>query len=406
MARLVFAALASLFLSQHASAVNGQITNLDLAVKFGTAPGLDFFDASGNYVQGSGNNGISLPSEAVVLSFDNGKFIQALPSNSFTAISGGWRYTAPAGSSGITLFKIMNNGTFDIDVRKSDFTGSKSTAMGPFTITIGDDVFSVTPNSVPVGRINASSTITVGALATLDATTSSDFNSDSLTYTWSIVSQPLGANVNLSSANQPTTSFIPTLNGAYTLKVVPHDGISEGLPAVVTLQATGGEADPVPPPSHKNGLITLSSDQASYIVGEQATLNAHEDIQVGNGTNRYFFRATLDDAPITLTVVPGSNVDNIYATPVFSDASSHTFKVDLFIENTNMAKQLLATIDFLNSDIAAVNAALVNEQDPAVIASLNAQKAADLSQITEAQEQLELNRTHVGDTVQLQFNVN
>jgi acetyltransferase-like isoleucine patch superfamily enzyme len=141
MARLVFAALASLFLSQHASAVNGQITNLDLAVKFGTAPGLDFFDASGNYVQGSGNNGISLPSEAVVLSFDNGKFIQALPSNSFTAISGGWRYTAPAGSSGITLFKIMNNGTFDIDVRKSDFTGSKSTAMGPFTITIGDDVW-------------------------------------------------------------------------------------------------------------------------------------------------------------------------------------------------------------------------------------------------------------------------
>ena len=95
---LVFSSAESF--SSSRSPADGQITNLTFSFLFGATPGLDQFDASGSYVLGSGNNGIHLPGEAVVVSFDSGHFTQIIPSNSFVAISGGYSYTAPTGSSG------------------------------------------------------------------------------------------------------------------------------------------------------------------------------------------------------------------------------------------------------------------------------------------------------------------
>ena len=406
MIRSALAALVLAAFSPAALAVNGQISNLDFSVKFGSSPGLDTLDANGTYTLGAGNNGINLPSEAVVLSFDGGRFIQALPSNSFTAISGGWRYQAATGASGITLFKIMNNGTFEIDVRKADFTGAKGTAMGAFSFTIGDDSFVTVPNSVAVGKIVAPATGQVGSTITLDASQSTDFNSDVLSMTWSIVSQPFGSNVPLSSTNQATTSFIPTKNGTYVIRVIPHDGTVAGLEALATIQVTGGTDDPLPPPGPTNGLITIASDTLSYLVGEQAMLTVHDEVQPGGGESRYYYRATLDDAPIALSVLPGSHGDMAHQTAPFTEPGTHTFKVDLYIEDGALAKNLEQTITYYQNDVNAVNEALRWETDPDRIAALLAQKAADLERIAEAQGLLEENRTRIGETTILQFSVN
>lgn len=382
---------------------SGELTNLEILIKLGTSPGTDTLDVDGSWVPGSGHNGINPISESVVFSFDNGRFLQAFGPESFTAISGGYRYLAPAGTSGITQLRIMNNGTFLVDVRKADLSGLRTTALGAMSITVGDDIFTATPNSVPVGKISGTGEADVGELVTFDASQSSDFNMQSLSYTWSIVSQPQGSSVSLSSLNNPTTSFTGTHRGAYVLKLVPNDGIEDGIPAVFTVQVDGGPEDPVPPPTHENGIITLSTNQPGYQVGEAAVLTVHEDIQAGNGTNRYFFRATWNDVPIPLTVVPGSNVDNIYTTPAFTEAMTHTFKVDLYIENANLAVRLVQAIESFTQDIAAVEAALVHETDSEAISRLNAQKAYDLEQIAIAQEQQELNRTRIGATTLLEF---
>lgn len=384
---------------------SGTFSNLVVQYKLGASPGTDTIDLDGNYLLGSGNNGISPLTESVVVSFDNGRFLQALGPGSFTAIAGGYRYLAPTGASGITQMKIMSNGVFLVDVRKVDLSGLRSTAMGQMSITIGDDIFTATPNSVPVGKVNSPAASQVGELVTLDASQSTDFNLQTIGITWSIVSQPIGSNVSLSSLNNPTTSFTGTHRGAYVLKALPNDGVEDGIPAIVTVQVEGGPEDPVAPPTHENGIIILSVNQPGYVIGEAATLNCHEDIQAGNGTNRYFFRATLDDVPITLTMVPGSNVDNIYTTPAFAEAGAHVFKVDLYLENTNLAVRLVQAIDAFNQDITAVEAALVNETDSEAIARLNAQKAFDLEQIAISQEQQELNRTRIGATTLLNFSV-
>ncbi len=383
---------------------NGPITNLVFSFLFGSAPGLDQFDASGNYVLGSGNDGIHLPGEAVVVSFDAGHFVQAIPSGSFTAISGGWRYTAPSGASGITLMKVMNNGTFQIQARKLDLSATHPGAMGVLSFSVGDDTFSVIPNSPPVAKITGPATALVGSTVTLDGTQSSDFNSEEVTLAWSLVSQPQGSGVSLSSRGNFTTTFTPTHNGAYVVKAVPTDGIAPGIPAIFTVMVSGAGDPPPLPPGPDNGLISLSTNQASYLVGDSAVLNLHEAAQPGNGTSRWYFAATLNDQPITLTPVPHSN-DNTYDTPVFTEAGERVFKVDLYLENTNLAKALAATIAEFNQDIVAVNKALQFETDPAIIAQLQAQKAYDLEQIASAQAQLLENRTKVGETAVLTFQV-
>jgi len=178
----------------------GQIIDLDFSYKFGlNAPGLDQFDALGTYVLGSGSNGLSLPANAVVVSAFGGGFIQAIPSNSFTAIAGGWRYAST--NPGVSEVKIMNNGALTIRVRKSDFSQVNSTSFGPISLTVGDDVFTAIPNSIPVAKIVGPAEVTVGSTVVLDGAQSTDFNTDSLTHTWLLVSEPLGSNISLSSTN-------------------------------------------------------------------------------------------------------------------------------------------------------------------------------------------------------------
>jgi hypothetical protein len=384
-------------------AATGQITNLTFTYKFGTnAPGLDQFDALGTYVLGAGSNGLNLPSEAVVASFDGGKFIQAIPSNSFTAITGGWRYLST--NPGVSEIRVMNNGSLTIRVRKSDFSGVNPAAFGPLVLTVGDDTFTAIPNSIPVAKISGPTEATVGSTVVLDATQSTDFNAgDSLTHTWTLVSEPLGSNVSLSSTTNPSVSFSPSRNGNYVLKLVNSDGVADGIPALITVTASGGTDDPPPPPSHENGVISLFVSQPTFLVGESAVITLREDAQPGNGTSRWYFKATLNDQPIAFTPVPNS-VDNTHATAPL-ELGPHTVLVESYLENTNLAKALLDSINDYNTQITAINAALAHESDPAIIAELQAQKTLYMEQIANAQDQLEQNRTKVGETVVLSFDV-
>lgn len=401
-----FAALCLVLAPRARASVNGSITSPVFSYTFASSPGKDQFDFSGSYALGSGSDGTHLPGDAVLISFDNGRFLQVIPSGSFSSISGGYRYTAPSTTSGVTQMKWMTNSTFLLNVRNIDMTGTNPTRFGTISITVGDDVFTYVPNSLARAKITGPATGTVGALVSLSGDQSSDFGGGSpLTYAWTVVSQPLGSNVTLSSTNQVTTSFTPSKNGRYVVKLLNNDGIADGIPALFTVVASGGAAMPPPAPGPSNGVATLSTNSPSYVVGDSATLTLHEDAQPGNGTSRWFFRATLNDAPITLTAVPNSNNDS-YTTAPFTAAGSQAFKVDTFLENTNLAKALAAQITALNADISAINDALQYETSADVIAQLQAQKAVDMDQIANANDQIDQNRTKVGDTLVLSFSVN
>jgi len=371
----------------------GTITSPVFSYDFGSAPGTDQFDFSGSYALGSGATPFNLPTDAVTLSFDGGRFTQTLPANSFTCTSTTCTYSNSVGS-GITSFQIkMNVNTFSISVRKADFTGTKPQQMGVLAFSVGSNTFAYTPNSMPVAHVAGPASATVGSLLTFDASTSTDFNSNPLTFTWAIVSQPLGSSVALSSTNQTTTSLTATKSGAYVLKVTPNDGIVNGIPALITVNVTGGATQPPPAPGPDNGLVVLSADQTSYIAGTNATLALHVNVPDGNAQRRYYFVATFDDQPVTLTVV-NNQLDYSYVASALT-AGTHTFKVLQYTETTDISNDLTSAIADYNADIVTVNKALQYETDPTQIASLQAQIANDQQLIAIDQDQLTKNRTQV-----------
>jgi hypothetical protein len=374
----------------------GTVTNPVFSFRFGSAPGLDRLDYSGGYTLGTGAPALAPATDVVTLSFDNGRFSQTLPSGSFTCTTNGQTcsYTN-AGGSGITNFVIKPLAkTFTIAVRNADFTGTNPAQMGALSFVVGSSSFTITPNSPPVGKITGPASATIGSLLTFDASSSTDFNADPLSFSWSLVSQPLGSSASLSSTTNPTTSLTVTTNGAYVLKVVPNDGIVAGVPALITVNATGGATPPPPAPGPDNGLSVLSSDSNTYIAGQSATVSLHVNVPVGNGARRYFFAATYDDQPVALTTVT-NQVDYTFVTPAFTASGTHVFKVVQYVEITDIANDLVAAINNYNKDITAVNKALQFETDPAVISQLQAQIAQDQAQIAIDQQKQVENRTQV-----------
>lgn len=393
-----------LFGGSGAACANGVLAGITHSVKFGADPGLDQLEISGTWTLEGNSNGINLPSEATVFSFDNGRYVQALSAGSFLPIAGGFRYTAS--TPGITLFKIMNNGTFLIRASGLDLTGTRTTAMGGLTILIGDDALSGELNSVPISRVLGQGEATVGQVVTLDGSSSTDFNANtSLAWTWTIVSQPKGSTEALSSTSGATTSFVPTHNGAYVVRLVANDGITDGIPAVFTVQASGAADDPPAPPGPKNGIVALTSDSPSYLIGESALLVLAIEVATGNPSNEYFFVTTLDDNPIAMTD-GGVVADFVYQTPAFTEAGTHVFKTDVYIQNKALARQINDSIVWIQNDIVAIDAALARETDLEIISRLQAQKAADLDEIARLEGELVRNRTRVLNSAILEFTVN
>jgi len=82
-------------------------------------------------------------------------------------------------------------------------------------------------NAAPSARAGIDQTVPVGVTASLDGTSSSDPNGDSLSYKWQIISRPIGSIASLSGSNQPHPSIMPDRPGDYTIQLVVTD--SKGL---------------------------------------------------------------------------------------------------------------------------------------------------------------------------------
>jgi hypothetical protein len=94
-------------------------------------------------------------------------------------------------------------------------------------------------NNPPTAYITYSpQSIEVGALVTLDGTSSSDTEGSTPTYTWTIDSQPSASSVSLSSSTASKPTFTPTHEGIYRIKLIVNDGVQESTPAFVDITVT------------------------------------------------------------------------------------------------------------------------------------------------------------------------
>lgn len=151
---------------------------------------------------------------------------------------------------------------------------------------------SVTPDNLPpVARTGLDQFVKPSQVVTLDGSMSTDANNDRLTYTWTVVDQPVGSALTLSpddAAVKPT--FTPVVAGVYEFKLTVSDGqFSDTAKTLVTVTPAN-----VPPVANAglnqsvlvNRLVTLdgsaSSDQDAAATGQVLTYSWLLNVPAGS----------------------------------------------------------------------------------------------------------------------------
>ena len=130
-----------------------------------------------------------------------------------------------------TLQLVVNNGQADSE---------------PRTVVIS------TRNSPPSANPGPNETVLIRSKVQVNGSGSADVDGDALTYHWLLVGAPRGSTAHLSNPEVMDPTFIPDMEGVYTVQLTVNDGQSESVPSTVIIStidsapvANAGFAQPV-----------------------------------------------------------------------------------------------------------------------------------------------------------------
>lgn len=136
---------------------------------------------------------------------------------------------------------------------------------------------SVSANIAPVARAGTTQNVIAGTLVTLDGSTSSDADNDSLTYKWTLTSKAAGSAATLVSPTSAKPTFTADVAGTYVLTLIVNDGKADSAAnSSVTVTASTVNAAPVanagsPQSVVKGGVVTLDGSSSSDANGDALT---------------------------------------------------------------------------------------------------------------------------------------
>ena len=97
--------------------------------------------------------------------------------------------------------------------------------------------------------------VVIGATVTLDGTTSSDANNDSLSYKWVLQSKPANSVATLTAATSAKPTFKADLSGTYVATLVVSDGKASSELAAVSILASTANLPPVAKPGANQTVV-------------------------------------------------------------------------------------------------------------------------------------------------------
>ncbi|PMG31547.1 hypothetical protein BCU94_07360 [Shewanella sp. 10N.286.52.C2] len=125
-------------------------------------------------------------------------------------------------------FALNVAGTYEFSLIVNDGTDSSNSDL--LTVTV------YKPNTLPVAVITGDETGYQGQELQFSASSSSDDDGDSLTYTWSFISMPEGSTVESSVLTATTdTAFVADVTGEYHIQLVVNDGLEASLPVTLII---------------------------------------------------------------------------------------------------------------------------------------------------------------------------
>ncbi|NTV13165.1 MAG: beta-propeller fold lactonase family protein [Desulfobulbaceae bacterium] len=131
---------------------------------------------------------------------------------------------AQLGSFGMQTLNVP----YTVKLRVTDSFGASSTATTTLTVT----------NTPPVANGGPDQNVTNWTVVTLNGSTSSDADSDPLTYSWSFISVPTGSSAVLTGDTTIAPTFRPDLPGNYVVQLVVNDGKVASPADMVTITSS------------------------------------------------------------------------------------------------------------------------------------------------------------------------
>ncbi len=171
-----------------------------------------------------------------------------------------------------------------------------------------DTIIISTGNVAPVAHAGLDQTVPVSQQAFLDGTGSTDANGETLSYQWTLESQPASSTAVLNNPTSPTPAFTVDQVGTYTVSLVVSDGALSSEPDHVIIDTTNSTPVAVAGPDQAVSAgvtITLDGAGSNDEDGDPLTYQwAQTVIPVGS-------TATLSDQTVVApTFTP--DVDGVY----------------------------------------------------------------------------------------------
>jgi PKD domain len=129
-------------------------------------------------------------------------------------------------------------------------------------------------NSAPVSNAGTAQSATAGTVVKLDGSASTDADSDSLSYAWTLISKPTGSASTLVGADSAKPTFTPDVAGIYVASLIVNDGKVSSEPATVTVTTDAIAFDSMPSPFPPNMPSYGFEAYALKSLGDRITLKS------------------------------------------------------------------------------------------------------------------------------------
>jgi hypothetical protein len=106
------------------------------------------------------------------------------------------------------------------------------------SVVVATTITAAALNAAPVANAGTEQTVAAGTLVTLTGAASSDANSDSLSYKWTLTTKPTGSTASLSSSTGVSPTLTVDIVGTYVASLIVNDGKVDSAVATVPITAT------------------------------------------------------------------------------------------------------------------------------------------------------------------------
>lgn len=191
-----------------------------------------------------------------------------------------------------------------------------------------DDNIPPAANTAPIADAGETQTVSSGATVSLDGSGSADSDGDSLSFAWTLTSQPDGSGAALSDAAIVNPAFVADQPGTYVAQLIVSDGRQDSAPASVTLTAT----EPV---------LTVSADVVGQTQAAAEQTISDAGLSLGDVTRQSSDTVPTNDVisqqpTAGESVTPGSTVDLVISsgpatsTPPSDSSQANSAKLSVF----------------------------------------------------------------------------